>query len=136
MVSAEVPGDKPLIAVVDDDAAMLEALQGLMRSLGFAAEAFASGQAFLSSPHLGRTACLIADVHMPGMSGLDLHDQLVASGQRIPTILITAYPNDQARARALGAGVVCYLVKPFGEGDLLRCLRSILGRGAEDGAAP
>lgn len=136
MVGSEVPGDKPLIAVVDDDASMLEALQGLVRSLGFAAEAFASGQAFLSSPHLGRTACLIADVHMPAMSGLDLYDQLVASGQRLPTILITAYPNDQTRARALGAGVLCYLAKPFDEGDLLRCLRSILRRGAGGGAGP
>ena len=70
---------------------------------------------------------------MPGMSGLDLHDRLTASGQPIPTILITAFPNDRVRARALGAGVVCYLVKPFGEGDLLRCLRSILGRGAKAG---
>jgi FixJ family two-component response regulator len=136
MVGAGVADDKPLIAIVDDDASMLEALQGLLRSLGFAAEAFSSGQAFLSSPHLGRMACLIADVHMPGMSGLDLHHRLVTSGRRLPTILITAYPNDQARGRALGAGVVCYLAKPFDEDDLLRCLRSILGRGAGDGEGP
>jgi FixJ family two-component response regulator len=124
-----VSDEKSLIAIVDDDGSMLEAIKGLMRSLGFAAEAFSSGKDFLNSPHLRHTACLIADVNMPGMSGLDLHHQLVTSGQRIPTILITAYPNESVRVRALSAGVVGYLSKPFGEDDLLSCVRSGLARG-------
>ena len=124
MVGVRVPHGKPFIAIVDDDESIPQAIEGLMRSLGFAAEAFSSGKEFLGSPHLHRAACLIADVNMPEMSGLDLHLHLATSGLRIPTILITAYPDDRVRARALGAGVVCYLPKPFGEDDLLNCIRS------------
>jgi FixJ family two-component response regulator len=130
MVGAGVPDEQPLIAIVDDDESVLEAIKGLMRSLGFAVEAFSSGEDFLNSAQLRRTACLIADVNMPGMSGLDLHRQLVTSGQRIPTILITAYPNDRVRERALSAGVLGYLSKPFGEEDLLRCIPPGLARGS------
>jgi FixJ family two-component response regulator len=123
---------KALISVVDDDESVREAMKGLMKSLGFAAESFPSAEDFLRSPCQHRTACLIADVQMPRMSGLDLHRQLVAAGQRIPTILITAYPDERVRAQALQAGVVCYLAKPFTEDDLLACLRSILGHRAVD----
>jgi FixJ family two-component response regulator len=121
----------PLISVVDDDESMREAMRGLMKSLGYMAEAFASAEQFLNSRQLSRTSCLIADVHMPGMTGLDLHRHLVASGKTIPTILITAYPDDSLRARALGDGVVCYLSKPFDENDLLTCIRSSLKNGPE-----
>ncbi|HYZ63313.1 MAG TPA: response regulator, partial [Acetobacteraceae bacterium] len=123
MVRAGVRDDERLIAIVDDDASMLEAIKALIRSLGFAAEAFSGGSAFLSSPYLSQTCCLIADVNMPGMSGLELHRNLVTSGRPIPTVLITAYPNDQVRARALSAGVIGYLSKPFGEDELLSCIR-------------
>jgi FixJ family two-component response regulator len=121
-----VPREKPLIAIVDDDASVCEATKSLMRSLGFAAETFPSAEDFLSSPHVGRAACLLADVNMPGMSGLDLHRRLKSSGKTIPTILITAYPNDNTRARALNDGVICYLTKPCGEEELLSCIRSAL----------
>jgi FixJ family two-component response regulator len=121
-----VQNKPPLIAIVDDDESVREATKALMRSTGLVAEAFSSAEEFLRSPHLGRTACLVADVHMPGMSGLDLHRQVSTLSQRIPTILITAYPNDTVRARALSAGAIGYLVKPFSEDDLLNCIRSVL----------
>jgi FixJ family two-component response regulator len=121
-----VPKTQPLISVVDDDEPMREAIRGLMRSLGYTAEAFASAKEFLTSRKVPRTSCLIADVQMPGMTGLELHRHLVASGKPIPTILITAYPDDSARQRALGDGVVCYLSKPFEENDLLACIHSSL----------
>jgi FixJ family two-component response regulator len=111
-----------LISVVDDDASMLEAIRGLMKSLGYTAVAFASAEEFLSSRQIPRTSCLITDVQMPGMTGLELHRHLVTAGKTIPTILITAYPDDSARERALGDGVVCYLSKPFDESELLACI--------------
>jgi FixJ family two-component response regulator len=117
---------KIVIAVVDDDEAVREALSGLMRSLGYRALTFPSATEFLKSKQRHVTACLIADVQMPGMTGPELHDRLVASGKPIPTILVTAYPDEKVRARALQAGVKCYLTKPFNEGDLLACLRSAL----------
>jgi len=121
-----VPKAKPLISVVDDDESMREAMGGLVKSLGYAAEAFASAEDFLNSREVPRTSCLIADVQMPGMTGLELHRHLVASEKAIPTILITAHPDDNVRKRALGDGVVCYLSKPFDEDDLLTCIRSSL----------
>ena len=119
-----MPKSKPLISVVDDDEAMREALRRLMKSLGYTAEAFASAEDFLSSRQIPGTSCLIADVQMPGMTGLELYHHLVAAGKTIPTILITAYPDDSMRERALGDGVVCYLNKPFDENDLLACIHS------------
>jgi FixJ family two-component response regulator len=117
---------RPLISIVDDDESVREATRGLMQSLGYAAEAFPSAEDFLRSRRLAQTACLIADINMPGMSGLDLHHHLSASGNPIPTILITAYPDEAARSRALGAGVLCYLSKPFQESDLLSCVHTAL----------
>ena len=119
-----MPKSKPLISVVDDDEAMREALRLLMKSLGYTAQAFASAEDFLSSRQIPGTSCLIADVQMPGMTGLELYHHLVAAGKTIPTILITAYPDDSMRERALGDGVVCYLSKPFDENDLLACIHS------------
>ena len=121
-----MPKRKPLISIVDDDESMREAAKGLMKSLGYTAETFPSAEDFLQSQQIPRTACLIADVNMPGMSGLDLHRHLSTSGKPIPTILITAYPDDGARKLALGAGVICYLSKPFEESDLLSCIHSAL----------
>jgi FixJ family two-component response regulator len=115
-----------LISVVEDDRFFRESMRRLMRSLGFAVETFPSAADFLTSPRLAETACLIADVHMPAMTGLDLHRHLVKAEYAIPTILITAYPNDVDRARALNDGVVCYLRKPVDENHLIRCLRAAL----------
>jgi len=115
------------IAIVDDDESVREAMSGLMRSHGFSVEAFSSGESFLKSNCLLRAACLIADVQMPGMTGLELRHQLVASRRPIPTILITAYVDEKVRAQALNAGVCCYLPKPIDENKLLACIRSALG---------
>ena len=115
-----------LISIVDDDEAFREAMTSLMKSLGFEVEAFSSAEDFLASPRLGNTSCLIADVHMPGMTGIELQQQLVASGRTIPVILITAYPDDNVRARAVAAGVICYLSKTFDDDALLGFVRSAL----------
>ena len=119
--------EKALISIVDDDESVREATKGLMKSLGLSAQTFACAEDFLGSDQLQCTRCLIVDVQMPGMSGLDLYRQLLAGGNSIPTILITAYPDDNVRARALNAGVICYLIKPFSEDDLLECIRTALG---------
>jgi FixJ family two-component response regulator len=122
-----------IIAVVDDDEPFREALAGLMKSLGYRALAFSSAEDFLNSKDRDNAACLIADVQMPGMTGPELYNQLIASGNPVPTILITAYPNKGVRVRALQAGVVCCLTKPFRESDLLACLDSALnGRAAPE----
>ena len=98
----------------------------LMRSLGYTVDIFASAAEFLASPRLAETACLIADIHMPAMTGYELHRRLVDTGQAIPTILVTAFPNDFDRARALNDGVVCYLRKPVDEEHLTQCVRDAL----------
>jgi len=121
---------KTIIAIVDDDLAIREALAGLMKSLGYDATAFESAEDFLRPGSRDGISCLIADVQMPGMTGIELHHQLVASGEPVPTILITAYPDERVRARALRDGVVCYLTKPFNEDDLISCIRSALGEHA------
>ncbi len=121
-----MPKAKPLISIIDDDESMREAIKGLMRSLGYRVEAVASAQEFLSSRHVHRTSCLIADMQMPGMTGLELYQRLSTSGKPIPTILITAYPDDGVRERALSAGVIGYLSKPFEEDDMLACICSAL----------
>jgi len=94
-----------------------------MRSFGYAAEVFPSAPEFLAFPRLGDTACLIADINMPGMTGLELHRRLIEAGLKIPTILITAYPDDDVRTKALADGVLCYLRKPFDDEELLGCVR-------------
>ena len=120
---------KLLVSVVEDDRFFRESMGRLMRSLGYSAEAFASAADFLGSPRLTETACLIADVNMPAMTGVALYRHLVEAGHAIPTILVTAYPNDVDRARALNDGVICYLRKPVDEQHLKRCLRAALTSG-------
>lgn len=115
-----------LVSVVEDDPFVLDFMKRLMRSLGYTVEAVSSAAGFLASPRLAETAVLIADIQMPAMSGVELHRHLIKLGHAIPTILITAYPNDADRARALNDGVVCYLRKPIDENDLIRCLRVAL----------
>jgi FixJ family two-component response regulator len=118
-----------LVSVVEDDQFFRESMRRLMRSLGYRVETFPSAADFLASPLLVETACLIADVHMPATTGLELHNRLVEMGYAIPTILVTAYPDDDVRARALNNGVVCYLRKPIDEKHLMRCLRAALHSG-------
>src|SRR5262252_10482746 len=121
--------DPTLIAIVDDDQLFRESMRKLVMLLGYTVEAFSSAADFLASRLLPETACLIADVNMPGMTGIELHRHLVDAGYAIPTILVTAYPNEVDRNRALNDGVVCYLCKPVDDGHLERCLRSALQPG-------
>jgi FixJ family two-component response regulator len=121
-----VPKQQLLISIVDDDESVREATRGLMMSLGYTAAAFPTAEDFLQSSEVRQTSCLIADVNMPGMSGLDLHRHLSAAGTPLPTILITAYPDEKIREGALNSGVICYLSKPFDESDLLSCLSTAL----------
>jgi FixJ family two-component response regulator len=115
-----------LISIIEDDEPFRESMRMLITALGYTVEAFPSAANFLISPRLAETACLVADVQMPGMTGIELHRHLVDAGYAIPTILVTAYPNEAARARALKNGVVCYLRKPVDDDQLERCLRSAL----------
>ena len=101
-----------LVSIVEDDRFFRESMKRLMKSLGYAVEIFPSAADFLASSRLAETACLIADVHMPAMTGIELYRHLVDTGRAIPTILVTAYPNDVDRARAFNDGVACYLRKP------------------------
>ena len=120
-----------LISIVDDDESMREATKGLVRSLGYQAATFSSAEEFLQSDSVDSTSCLIADVQMPGLSGIDLQRRLIARGSRMPTIFITAFPEEPARARAMSGGAVGFLAKPFSEESLVRCLDSALGRSGE-----
>jgi FixJ family two-component response regulator len=119
---------KTLISIIDDDEEFRASIVDLMEAVGFTIEAFPSAVDFLASSNFRHTSCLITDVHMPRMTGPELHSHLVGSGYDIPTILITAYPDDNARAGALGRGVVCYLSKPVDQEALLGCVRSALQR--------
>src|ERR1700740_2844434 len=106
---------KPLVLVVDDDRFFCESMARFIRSLGYRAAAFPSAADFLAFPRLCETTCLIADVHMPAMTGIELYRHLIHAGRAIPTILVTAYPNEDDRIRAINDGVVCYLRKPVDE---------------------
>jgi FixJ family two-component response regulator len=119
-----------LVSVVDDDRFFRESMQRLVRSLGYTVEAFNSAADFLASDRLAETACLIADIQMPGMTGIELYTHLIDTGRPIPTILVTAYPDDADRSRMISGGVVGYLRKPVDETSLLQCLRAALRSGA------
>ena len=118
-----------LVSIVDDDQFFRESMRRLMRSLGYAVEAFRSAADFLASHRLAETTCLIADVQMPGMTGIELYRHLIDAGHAVPTILVTAYPDDVEQFRTLTDGVVCYLRKPVDEMRLLQCLRAALRSG-------
>src|SRR6476660_1135636 len=120
---------RTLISVVEDDQPFRESMRKLMTALGYTVEAFSSAADFLASPILPATGCLVTDVQMPGMSGVELHRHLVNRGHVSPTLLVTAYPDDITRNRALKDGVVCYLSKPVDDEHLERCLRSALESG-------
>jgi len=119
----------PMISIVDDDASVRDATASLMRAAGYTPKAFPGASEFLNSEDVDATKFLIADVQMPGMTGFDLHDRLVNDGRRIPTILVTAYPDARMRERAMQAGVVRYLTKPFDESELLECIQTALQSG-------
>ncbi len=111
-----------LIAIVDDESAIRSALAGLMRSAGLTAEAFASAEEFLASGKVDQTACLVLDVQLPNMTGLDLQRHLAEAGLRVPVIFITAYDHEHIRAAALAAGAAAFLTKPLSRGVLLACV--------------
>jgi FixJ family two-component response regulator len=115
-----------MISIVDDDQSVRNAARTLLRSHGYATATFASAEEFLQSDRVQDTACLITDVQMPAMTGYELHRRLVDTHRAIPTILVTGFPNDVDRARALNDGVVCYLRKPVDIEHLTRCVRDAL----------
>jgi FixJ family two-component response regulator len=116
----------PLISIVDDDESVREALCGLLRSVGSAVNSFASAEEFLASDQLGSANCLVVDVRMPGMGGIELLRQLVAGHRKIPVILITAHEDEGMRAQALSRGAEAVLIKPFSEEALLNAIHSAL----------
>lgn len=116
----------PVISIVDDDESVREATKGLVRSLGYTAVTFGSAEEFLSSERMPETSCIIADVQMPGVSGVEMQDRLIAEGHRLPVIFITAFPEDRVREHALEAGAIGYLSKPFTEEHLIGCLDKAL----------
>jgi FixJ family two-component response regulator len=116
----------PLIALVDDDDALRNSLDNLLRSVGFRVQGFASAEAFLQAQHAPETACLMLDVRLPGINGLELQRQLVAAHWGMPIIFVTAYADDDVRARALAAGAVAFLYKPCREEDLLHAIEAAL----------
>ena len=121
--------DKPIIAIVEDDRSVRESIVNLVTAMGFDAESFERASDFLRSDRLAAMSCLIADVRMPGMTGLEMLDRLLASGCPIPSIVITAFPRDRDRRRAVRAGAICYLAKPFTDNELLKCIRCALSAG-------
>jgi FixJ family two-component response regulator len=116
-----------MISIVDDDESIREATEARMKLLGFRTQTFSSAAEFLASPGFAQSSCMVADINMPNMTGVELYGRLADLGHAIPTILITAYPEDEVRTRALAEGVTCYLVKPLDDEELLRCVRSALG---------
>jgi FixJ family two-component response regulator len=120
--------EAPLIAIIDDDQSIRMATEDLFKAEGYSASAFENAETFLESPMRATVACLVADMRMRGMSGLDLSRKLAAAGQAIPTVIITAYPASLTQQRALEAGVACYLTKPFTPDELLDCVREALSR--------
>lgn len=128
---------RPMISIVDDDESVRDATANLMRAAGYAPKAFPCATDFLNSEDdIKETRFLIADIQMPGMTGIELHDRLVDAGVRIPTVLITAYPDARTRERAMQSGVVRYLTKPFDETELLACIETALQSGTTRSTEP
>jgi len=118
----------PLISVVDDDESVRDAIQNVLRSAGLRAETFASAEDFLDTGHLEDSDCVVLDIRMPGMSGLQLQRRLADDGYAVPTIFVTAYADEAARHQAIEAGASAFLRKPFDPDGLLRSVRSVLSR--------
>jgi FixJ family two-component response regulator len=117
----------PVIAIVDDDDSFRYATMSFIRSLGYAVLQFASAEAFLKSDRLHDTDCVISDVQMPGMNGVELQSKLIAQGHYLPIIFLTAFPEIKARAQALASGAIGFLAKPFSDQILITCLNEALG---------
>ena len=115
-----------VISVVDDDVSVRAATSKFLRSHGYTVQAYSSAEHFLQSGRLSDTSCVIADLQMPGMSGLELLTMMRARGYSVPFIFITAFPDETTRARALQAGAICFLSKPFAGSTLINCLRGAL----------
>jgi FixJ family two-component response regulator len=122
----------PVIAVIDDDASIRRALQRLLQSAGFTVDTFATARAFLEADYWAQTACLVLDVHLPGMSGYQLQEYLAASGVTIPIVFITAYDDASTRERVNRAGAVGYLRKPFDQETLIEAIRRAIGQDASE----
>jgi FixJ family two-component response regulator len=116
----------PVISIVDDDESVREATEFLVRSLGYAAASYSSAEEYLQSRHVDNSSCLITDLRMPGMSGADLQDHLIADGKDTPVIFISASLDEKVRSRVLEAGAYGFLHKPFDEQSLIDCLRKAL----------
>ena len=125
----------PLIVVVDDDKSIRNATQDLLKAAGFSTATFEDAESFLGSASRASAACLVADMRMPGMTGLELYQALLASGECIPTVIITAHPEELTQSRARDAGITCYLSKPFAPDDLLECVREALAK-SQRGSIP
>ena len=119
-----------VISIIDDDASVRLATQSLVRSLGYTAEVFSSAEEYLQSGRVGDSSCVITDLHMPGMSGTDLQDRLIADGHQMPIIFVTAYFEERTLAQVMDAGAVGFLRKPFADERLIECLDRALGAGA------
>jgi FixJ family two-component response regulator len=117
----------PTISIIDDDESLREGTKSLVRSLGYAATTFSSAKEYLRSDSIWHSSCVITDLHMPGMTGAELQERLIADGIDTPIILMTAYPDDKVRSRALNAGAVGFLRKPFDDEMLIECLTKALG---------
>lgn len=124
----------PVITIIDDDESVRVATESLVRSLGFGAKSFASAEDFLGSPMLGETACVITDVQMPGMSGVDLQNHLRARGDRTPLIFITAFPEERIRRQVDAGGAFGFLAKPFEGNAMIECIDRALQAGTRPGA--
>ena len=120
-----------VISIIDDDESVREATKSLVRSLGYSAAVFASAEEYLQSERLEDSSCLITDLHMPGMSGADLQDRLIADGRQIPMIFVTAYYEEKIRDRVLDAGAFGFLRKPFNDESLIECLDKALNAVSE-----
>ena len=116
----------PLVAIIDDDESVRITTDSLVRSLGYVVHTFASAEEFLRSNDLDDFAFVIADIQMPGMSGVQLQDHMRAQGRRVPFIFFTGFPDENTRAQALAAGAICYLTKPFDGDSLIQCFQAAL----------
>ena len=114
-----------MISIVDDDECARAAMKGLVRSLGYAVATYSSAEDFLNSGDINGTSCLITDLHLPGLSGVELHRRLLADGFAVPTIVVTGLADERTRSRVLGAGAVGFLSKPFGRKSLSDCLKTV-----------